>query len=115
MKRISQGAQAERLACSFLERHGLRLIERNYRCRRGEIDLIMQDERQLVFVEVRYRQSHAYGGPLASIDNKKKSRLIACALHYLQASDQQAAARFDVIGISADNRIDWIQNAFEAE
>lgn len=115
MKRIAQGLRAERLACTFLQRRGLRLIERNYRCRRGEIDLIMQDDGQLVFVEVRYRQSQAYGGPLASVDHKKKGKLIACALHYLQASDLQGETRFDVVGIAADDRIEWVQNAFEAD
>lgn len=115
MRRIAQGLRAERLACAFLERCGMRLIKKNYRCRRGEIDLIMKDKGQLVFVEVRYRQTQAYGGPLASIDHKKRGRLIACALHYLQANDQQGEARFDVVGIGADARIEWIQNAFETD
>jgi putative endonuclease len=103
------------LACAFLERRGLRLIEKNYRCKRGEIDLIMQHDRQLVFVEVRYRQSLAYGGPLASIDHKKRAKLIACALQYLQSTNAQTQARFDVVGISAENRIDWVQNAFDSD
>ena len=115
MKQSSRGAEAERLACAFLERRGLRLIEKNYRCRRGEIDLIMQDGRQLVFVEVRYRQSTAYGGPLASVDYKKRGKLITCALQYLQANDAQVDSRFDVVGISAEKRIEWVQNAFDAE
>jgi putative endonuclease len=110
-----RGQQAEQLACEFLIKRGLELIEKNYRCRHGEIDLIMRDGPQLVFVEVRYRRSQRFGGPLASIDYKKKARLIACASLYLQSTRQQSAARFDVIGITEPNQIDWIQNALEAE
>jgi putative endonuclease len=110
-----RGQQAEQLACEFLIQHGLQLIEKNYRCRHGEIDLVMKDGPQLVFVEVRYRRSLRFGGPLASIDYRKKTHLITCASHYLQSTRQQGAARFDVVGITEPNQIDWIQNALEAE
>jgi putative endonuclease len=65
------GAQAEGLACAYLERAGLRLLARNYRCPQGEIDLVMDDRDTLVFVEVRYRRSNAFGTPAETVDRRK--------------------------------------------
>ena len=115
MTRIGQGRQAEQQACNFLQAQGLRLVEKNYRCRHGEIDLIMHDGEGLVFVEVRYRHSGSFGGALASIDVRKRRKLISTALHYLQARRQRCAARFDVIAIDANSQIDWVPNAFDAD
>lgn len=115
MNRQIQGRRAEQQAKEFLQRQGLILIDKNYRCRHGEIDLIMKDGSQLVFIEVRYRRTEAFGGPLASIDHRKKTRLIATASHYLQSKKQQGTARFDVIGITGENQIDWVENAVEAD
>lgn len=117
--RQRRGAHAEDQACRYLQRHGLRLIERNYRSRRGEIDLIMRDADNLVFVEVRYRRQHRYGSGLESVDRRKQQRIIACAAYYLHSHPQAAslAARFDVVALTPDNgslRIDWIRNAFDA-
>ena len=115
----TRGTDAEARACAYLQRHGLRLITRNYRCRRGEIDLIMRDADNLVFVEVRYRRQSRYGSGLESVDARKRARITRCAAHYLQAHPLAAtlAARFDVIGLtSAGNglRFEWIRNPFEA-
>jgi putative endonuclease len=115
VNRRSQGQQAENTACAFLQQHGLTLIEKNYRCRSGEIDLVMRDGRQLVFVEVRYRRSLTYGGPIESIDYRKRLKLIATARHYLVARKVRSATRFDVVGISADKQVRWIPNAVETE
>ncbi|HEY9198932.1 MAG TPA: YraN family protein [Gammaproteobacteria bacterium] len=111
-----RGAHAEELACRFLLRQGLRLIARNYRCRRGEIDLIMQDAGNLVFVEVRYRRQSRYGSGLESVDRNKQRRISLCAAHYLQHHPHQAGrpARFDVIAVGPDGAVDWIRNAFYA-
>ncbi|MCP4409206.1 MAG: YraN family protein [Gammaproteobacteria bacterium] len=110
-----QGRRAEQRAKEFLQRQGLILIDKNYRCRHGEIDLIMKDGSQLVFIEVRYRKNEAYGGPLASIDHRKKNHLIATALHYLQSKRLQGTARVDVLGITGENQIDWVENAVEVD
>lgn len=113
------GSLAEDAALSFLQRQGLTLLERNYHCRRGEIDLIMQEHHTLVFVEVRSRRPHGFGSAAESVDYRKQQRLLAAAAHYLQAHPchQNAPCRFDVIGIAthsgADN-LQWIKNAFEA-
>lgn len=116
---LLQGAHAEELACRFLLRQGLRLITRNYRCRRGEIDLIMQDRDNLVFVEVRYRRQSRYGSGLESVTLRKQRRIVLCAAHYLQCHPRAArrAARFDVVALEPDTngtRIEWIRNAFDA-
>lgn len=109
------GRDAEDAALRHLSRHGLRLVTRNYRCRRGEIDLIMRDGASLVFVEVRYRRSDRFGGALESVDARKRTRLIQTALHYLQSSAEDSPSRFDVVALTgAIDRpaLQWIKDAF---
>lgn len=113
---LRQGKAAENKALEFLKRNGLRLIARNYRSRRGEIDLVMEDGDDIVFVEVRYRANSTFGSALESVDRNKQARLIACALQYLSENHLDKASRFDVIGLSPGangTRIDWVRNAFE--
>lgn len=117
--RQHRGANAEEQACRYLQQQGLRLIARNYRSRRGEIDLIMQDADNLVFVEVRYRRQSRYGSGLESVGWRKQRRIVACAAHYLHCHPLTArlAARFDVVALSPGDggvRIEWIRNAFDA-
>ncbi|MFL6622633.1 MAG: YraN family protein [Sulfurifustaceae bacterium] len=113
----ASGAAAERRAAEYLERAGLKLIERNYRTAFGEIDLIMQDRSMVVFVEVRYRVRDDYGSAAESVDRRKQARLRATAEHFLQ-HDQRASnrpCRFDIVAIapSADgDRIEWLRDAF---
>ena len=109
------GAQAEDLACAHLERAGLKLLARNYRCPQGEIDLVMNDRDALVFVEVRYRRSNAFGTPAETVGRHKQARLRAAAGHYLLAHATDRACRFDVVAISGhDARIEWLRDAFGA-
>ncbi len=110
------GAEAEELACAWLQARGLRLRERNYRSRRGEIDLIMQDGDQLVFVEVRYRRNNRYGSAAESVTAAKQARLISAASQYLQNQSGTLACRFDVLALSGleGERVDWIRDAFQA-
>ncbi|MDV3237395.1 MAG: YraN family protein [Gammaproteobacteria bacterium] len=119
MRGSTPGQRAEDAACAYLLARGLRLIARNFRCRRGEIDLIMQDTDNLVFVEVRYRRQSRYGSGLESVDRRKQERIVRCAMHYLQRHPQAArsAARFDVVALAPASeglRIDWVRNAFDA-
>lgn len=109
-----RGQQTEQLACAYLQASGLSLVARNYRSRFGEIDLIMENEHCLVFVEVRYRKHQQFGGAAASISVSKQQRLIRTALAYLQHAKSQKPARFDVIAVDAQQRINWIQQAFHA-
>ncbi|MCC6302430.1 MAG: YraN family protein [Gammaproteobacteria bacterium] len=113
------GHRAEEAACRFLLDRGLSLLERNYRHRRGEIDLIMQEKTCIVFVEVRCRSSARYGSALESVDRRKQEKLIAAAQHYLQTHARAAkySARFDVISVTPDARatdIAWVKDAFGA-
>ena len=113
------GDNAERIAEAFLNRQGLKLVARNYRCRFGEIDLIMTHQGTLVFVEVRMRrtrQGNDFGGAAASITPAKQARIVAAAQHYLAGMKQVPLCRFDAVllnGLSAD-AVEWLPNAFEA-
>ena len=108
------GLEAEKLAATFLAKHGLKLVTQNYHCRFGEIDLIMQDAKTLVFIEVRLRSNARFGSAGASITPQKQQKLIATAQHYLQQHGD-TACRFDAILMDkADlQQIEWIRNAFE--
>jgi putative endonuclease len=112
-----QGQQAEDLALAHLQKQGLKLLARNYRCKGGEIDLIMQDGKTLVFVEVRYRKSARFGGALESVTAIKQARLIHCASHYLARHGLNTPARFDVVALEPGGemlRVQWIRDAFRA-
>ncbi|NIO42085.1 MAG: YraN family protein [Burkholderiales bacterium] len=106
------GEQAEALALDYLRLNGLAEVERNYRCRMGEIDLIMRDGEVLVFVEVRLRASDAFGGAGESIDARKRQKLLTTARHYLSSKGNIPLCRFDVVLLNGDSCIEWIQNAF---
>ncbi|MFI8381879.1 YraN family protein [Pseudomonas sp. NPDC079086] len=114
-----RGDAAEALARQHLEKHGLRLLAQNWRCRLGELDLVMLDADTVVFVEVRYRRYSAWGGAAESVDARKREKLSRAAQHFLQQESRWAKypCRFDVIAINADSQapaqLDWIQNAFD--
>lgn len=116
---LRDGAAAEALAARHLECHGLTIIARNVRCRGGEVDLIADDGRSLVFVEVRLRKNGRFGGAAASITASKQRRVILAAQHWLAGDGRRhanRACRFDAIlldGLDAA-RIDWIRGAFDA-
>jgi len=108
-----RGAPAEGLAAAFLEREGLRIVERNYRCRFGEIDLVARSGPVLVFVEVRARRSEDFGGAAGSITAAKRRRLVAAARHYLAAQRAEHACRFDVVLVRGrEGSIEWLTDAF---
>ena len=115
---LQRGKLAEQACCDFLRRAGLKPVSRNYRCRRGEIDLVMRDGDTLVFVEVRYRNSSAFGGALVSVDAAKQARLVATALHYAQHYRITDPMRIDVIGMRQtkdnDYEFQWIRDAIQA-
>lgn len=113
---MNRGEQAELWAAKFLQQQGLTLIARNYRCRFGEIDLVMQDGEVLVFVEVRLRSGNSFGGAAASIDSHKQKRLISTAQHYLSQLPCTPPCRFDAMVMDdAEGRgLQWLKNAFEA-
>ncbi len=115
----NKGMLFERRAEQFLRRQGLKLLRRNFNCRCGEIDLIMQDGETLCFVEVKYRRSKAFGGAAWSLPPGKQRRIVAAAALYLQTlGESEPPVRFDALLIQrqADGSeyFDWIKNAFDA-
>jgi len=120
MNKIEVGKNAEQLACDYLQERGLTLLQRNYRCRRGELDLIMREGDTTVFVEVRLRRPSAYVSAAASVDRRKQEKLIVAAQYYLLQHPAAARrpCRFDIIAITPDQgqyQIDWLVHAFEIQ
>jgi putative endonuclease len=109
----TRGREAEERAARYLESCGMRVVERNFRIRGGEIDLICRDGRTLVFVEVRLRSCGDFGGAAASITAGKRRRIVLAARHYL-AGKADCDCRFDCVLIDGE-RLEWIANAFAAD
>ena len=113
-----KGRHYESLALRYLKTQGLRLVEKNYRCSAGEIDLIMQDKSTLIFVEVRFREDEDYGSAIETVDRRKQLKVRRAAAHYLllHKIHDVFQCRFDVIGITKKNndvQFSWLPNAFE--
>src|SRR5438045_9507502 len=107
-----EGARAEEPCAALMRAAGLRLIERNWRCRHGEIDLIAEERGTLVFAEVRMRSPGNFGGAAESVTAAKRARLIAAARLYL-IRRPEVACRFDVFLIDGPPRhVQWIRSAF---
>ncbi len=112
------GRSGEDRAAKHLAKLGYRVLERNYRTKQGEIDLIALDGDTVVFVEVKTRTSDAYGAPELAVDLRKQGRMVKAALGYLkQKKLHQMASRFDVVAITeaGDGRVEVIRNAFEMD
>lgn len=109
---LIRGENAEVQARKFLMDKGLKPVCHNYRCKLGELDLIMTDHNTLVIIEVRFRKTDQYGSALESVTRAKQSRIIAATQHYLSSQKADRPVRFDVVAISGNGAIEWIQNAF---
>jgi len=109
----ARGREAEGRAARHLEACGLRVVERNFRVRGGEIDLICRDGKTLVFVEVRLRSRSDFGGAGASITAGKRRRIVLAAQHYLLAKPA-GDCRFDCVLID-DGQLEWIRHAFSVD
>ena len=115
-----RGQLAEQNACEFLQSRGLQVVTRNYRCQFGEIDLIMRQHLEFIFVEVRLRNNKWHADALESVDACKQGKIIRTASHFLQSSKltDKVNCRFDVIGISypsAKPAVEWITDAFSTD
>ena len=114
---LQRGEDVEAAALEFLLLRNFRLIEKNYRSRYGEIDLVMMDRQNLVFIEVRYRRNDSFGGAAQSIDQRKQQKLRRTAEKFLQQNHSMTfdGCRFDVVAVSGPSsnyNIDWIADAF---
>jgi len=113
VNRRSLGSRYEELAADFLEKNGLRILRRNYRCKCGEVDIIAMDGNVLVFAEVKYRKTGRYGSSLEAVDMRKRKTISRVSRWYLTAcaGSLEIPCRFDVIGIEGE-RIRWVKDAF---
>ncbi len=115
-----RGFDAEKACCEFLQNRGLKLLDRNYHGRRGELDLVMQDESTVVFVEVRYRSNNSFCSAAETITASKQKKLRLTAAQYLQQETRLSNGRFDVVAMTRKVRnngednyaFEWIKNAF---
>ncbi len=116
-RRQSLGAEGEQLAQAYLSGLGLKVLAKNFRCRQGELDLVLADRGQIVFVEVRTKSSLSFGSGLESITAKKRTKLRQVAQHYLAANRLlDADVRFDIVAIyklpSGKAQIEHVKGAF---
>ncbi|RJQ25778.1 MAG: YraN family protein [Peptococcaceae bacterium] len=117
-KRQATGRQGEEIAADYLKSKGYRILNRNFRCRLGEIDIIAVDREQLVFIEVRAKSSDRYGLARESIHGQKQARLRRLAAYYLQAEGKTSQnCRFDVVAVQFDREgklveVEHIEDAF---
>jgi putative endonuclease len=113
-----RGQRAEGLALAHLEARGLTCVDRNFRCRAGEIDLVMQSATTLVFVEVRSRRSADFVSPLESVDFRKRAKLVRTAGWFLvtHPAFRHHRVRFDVVSVEGPcggvYRLKWVRDAF---
>lgn len=112
-----RGNFAERVAFEYLKQHRLKPIARNYRTRMGEIDIIMQDGEELVFVEVRYRAASGHGTALDTVNRFKQRKILQTAKYYLVSNGKydKIPCRFDIIAIDGADDINWIKHAFTVD
>jgi putative endonuclease len=116
---LDSGRRAEELALATLEAKGLKLLARNYRCPMGELDLVLEDGRQLVVAEVRYRKDASRGSAAETVGAEKQRKLVLATQHLLQHHPdwRRRPLRFDVLAVSdadGDSAVEWIQDAFQA-
>lgn len=116
---LAAGREAEELAVTALESRGLRLLERNYRCPQGELDLALREGDTLVVAEVRYRREGSRGSAAETVGRDKQRKLILAAQHFLKshAELRRLPLRFDVVAVSGEPgelAVEWIPDAFQA-
>lgn len=116
--RLLTGERGEERAEALLKKNGYRIIERNYRCPRGEIDIVARDNGTIAFVEVKTRSSDAFGSPKYSVDQRKQKKLTEVAVHYIaERGVRETDLRFDVVSIVVKDgsyTAELIKDAFEA-
>ncbi len=121
LARQALGKKGEAAARTYLERHGVRIVEANYACAVGEIDLIGRERDALLFIEVKTRTSEAFGPPHLAVHERKQRQIVQTAQWFLaERRLADVACRFDVVAVTFARdgdlpRIQWLQDAFPAE
>jgi len=115
MNKRSVGSDKEDLVSMFLERNNIKILDRNFKTDRGEIDIIGSDNEYIVFFEVKYRKSAEHGNPLEAVTKAKIRRIVNASKVYLYQNhySDDTYVRYDCIGV-LDSEITWIKNAFDA-
>ena len=115
--RIRTGKKGENIAVAYLKSNGYRIVERNYKCLFGEIDIVAKDGDTVVFIEVKSRKSEEFGDPQVAVGLEKQKKISKISLKYLEEKHLYPCnARFDVVAIKmlpSGNKVELIQNAFE--
>jgi len=109
---VQTGAYYEDIALHYLLAQGLVFVGRNYRCKWGELDLLMCDQSFFVVIEVRYRKNNRYGSAAESVTASKQKKIIAATKHYIMQKKLDQALRFDIVAITGKSDPEWIKNAF---
>ncbi len=114
VNRRAVGERFEEIACGYMEERGFRVLERNFRCRQGEVDVVGEDEGYLVFVEVKYRASGVSGSPAEAVTAAKQGKIcrVADYYRYRHGIGDDRAVRYDVVAVEGDGRTVWYKNAF---
>lgn len=114
MNKRQAGNLGEDLAVSYLTRRGYRILERNYRCRQGEVDIVAQDGNCLVFVEVKYRNGNAWGDPAEAVNGAKQKKIYQASRYYLYQHryTEDQLCRFDVVAVYGDGKVRCVKDAF---
>ena len=117
MSRKDVGNIGENIASKYLKAKGFRIVERNFRCRMGEIDIIADKDGDLYFVEVKTRKNERYGTPFESITLKKQQKIVKIAQYFLLRAKKEVNCHFSVVGIMLGNqenhKVDFLENAFQ--
>lgn len=114
-ERMETGREGERLAALYLKQHGMKILGRNVRVGRDELDLIARDDRTLVFIEVKTRRDELFGRPASAVDRSKQHRISRAAIRYLQKKKLYPPyIRFDIVEVvgAAPQEIRHLRNAF---
>ena len=113
MNKRKTGADKEQLACEYLKMRGMRIVEQNFRCRMGEIDIVGYHNGYLVFVEVKYRSNTLCGTAFEAVDYRKQCQICKVADYYrmIHRKSNNTCVRYDVVAIQGED-ISWMQNAF---
>ena len=115
-KRIEYGRLSEQMGADYLLKKGYKIVERNFRCCFGEIDIIAKDKKDIVFIEVKGRKVNSYGFPAEAVNKVKQKKIVKSALYFVKYNGIRSTnLRFDVLSLDADESIEHLTSAFDSD